>query len=430
MENRKIGLRRVLTPFDVTIYGLGIIVGAGIYALIGKAAGIAGGAVWMSYGIAALIAALTALSFAELASIFPSSASVYIYTKHAFRRQWLAFLVGWLAIYNLTVAASTVSLGFGGYFSVLTGTPIIAGAVALIVIMSLLNYTGIKESIAANAVLTALEVLGLVLVIAIGWGHVGQVDYFSSPKGFDGVMTAALLVFFAFLGFENVANISQETKNPRHVVPMGLLLALVISTVLYMLVSIVAVGVVPPDQLASSDAPLALVTNTVLPGSGSIMSVLAIIATTTTVLAALIAASRLAWAMAANGGLPDVLSAVHPKRRTPWVAVLLVGAVAAALATIGKIEVVAQMADFGAFLLFAVINLSVIVLRYGEPRDHRVFRIPLNIGRFPVIPALGFVANLFMLSRFSQQIFYAGIAVMVVGYVAYVSMKKLRLISI
>jgi APA family basic amino acid/polyamine antiporter len=430
MDSSKVKLKRVLGPFDVTVYGVGIIIGAGIYALIGKAAGIAGGAVWMSYGIAAIVAALTALSYAELTSIFPKSAAEYVYTEHAFRRKWLAFVVGWLAIYNMTITASTVSLGFGGYFSALTGVPMLVGAVALIILMSLLNYSGIKESANANALLTLLEVGGLLIIIVLGWSHFGSVDYFSSPGGFGGVMTAALLVFFAFLGFEDVANLAEETKNPRRVIPMGLLLALGISTLLYMLVSVAAVSVVPPEQLAASNAPLALVANTALPGSGSLLSVLALVATTTTVLTALIASSRMIWAMAADGGLPRFLSAVHPVRRTPWVAIAIVGFVAAAVALIGKIEIIAQLTDFGAFLLFAVVNLAVIVLRYREPGDRRMFRTPLNIGRFPVIPALGFIANMVMLFYFSLQMFIAGIAVLVTGYLVYMSMKKLRLITI
>jgi APA family basic amino acid/polyamine antiporter len=430
VDGSRVGLRRVLGPFDVTVYGVGIIIGAGIYALIGKAAGIAGGAVWMSYGIAAIVAALTALSYAELTSIFPKSAAEYVYTDHAFRRKWLAFVVGWLAIYNMTIVASTVSLGFGGYFSALTGVPMLVGAVALIILMSLLNYSGIKESANANALLTLLEVGGLLIIIVLGWSHLGSVDYFSSPGGFGGVMTAALLVFFAFLGFEDVANIAEETKNPKHVIPMGLLLALGISTLLYMLVSVAAVSVVPPEQLAASNAPLALVANTALPGSGSLLSLLALVATTTTVLTALIASSRMIWAMSRDGALPRFLSAVHPVRRTPWAAIALVGMVAAAVAFIGRIEIIAQLTDFGAFLLFAVVNLAVIVLRYREPGDRRMFRTPLNIGRFPVIPALGFIANMVMLFYFSLQMFIVGTAVLVVGYLVYLSMKKLRVISI
>ncbi len=429
----KVGLRRVLGKFDVTVYGLGIIVGAGIYSLLGKAVGIAGGAVWMAYAVSAVIAGLTALSFAELSSHFPKSCAVYTYTDHAFRRKWFAFLIGWLAIYNMVATAATVSLGFGGYFSAMTGVPILAAAVILIVLLSTLNFKGIRASVNFEMALTAVEIIGLFIIVALGWSYIGNVDYTVPKGGFGGVMTAALLVFFAYLGFENVANMSDETKNAKYTVPHGLLIALGVSTVLYMVVSIAAVSVVPVDILAGSDAPLAMVAETAMPGLGPVLSFIAFAATLTTVLASMIAASRMIWSMSVEGGMPRLFSRVHPKHQTPWVAVMLVLVATASFATIGNIETVAKLSDFGAFLMFAVVNLAVIVLRYRTPSYHwhpGQFQMPLNIGKFPLLAGLGLVANMGMLFFFSQEIFFAGAAVMATGLAAYWSMKRLRLISI
>jgi len=437
----KIGLKRCLGKFEVTVYGLGIIVGAGIYSLLGKAVGIAGGGVWMAYGVSAIVAGLTALSFAELSSHFPKSCAVYTYTDHAFRRKWFAFLIGWLAIYNMIATAATVSLGFGGYFSEMlislgiTGVPILAAAIVLIILLSLLNFKGIKESVDFGILLTAVEIIGLLIIVVLGWSYIGSVDYTVPKGGFGGVMTAALLVFFAYLGFENVANMSDETKNAKNVIPHGLLIALGLSTVLYMAVSITAVSVVPMDVLAASDAPLAIVAEAAMPGYrlDMVLSFIAFAATLTTVLASMIAASRMIWSMSKEGGMPRLLSKVHPKHQTPWVAVILVLFVTASFATIGNIETVAKLSDFGAFLMFAVVNLSVIILRYRTPSYHwhpGQFQMPINIGRFPVLAGLGLAANMFMLFFFSQEIFFAGAAVMGAGLAAYWFLRKLKLISI
>lgn len=429
----RVGLKRVLGRFDVTVYGLGIIVGAGIYSLLGKAVGIAGGAVWMAYAVGAVVAGLTALSFAELSSHFPKSCAVYTYTDHAFRRKWFAFLIGWLAIYNMVATAATVALGFGGYFFAMTGVPIMVAAIVIIALLSLLNYKGIRASVDVEILMTFVEIVGLLIIIVLGWSYIGSTDYMTPKGGFGGVMTAALLVFFAYLGFENVVNMSDETKDPKRTIPHGLLIALGISTLLYMVVSIAAVSMVPMDVLAASDAPLATVADAAMPGLGPVLSFIAFAATLTTVLASMIAASRMIWSMATEGGMPRLLSAVHPVHRTPWAAITLVFLATAAFTMIGKIEVVARLSDFGAFLMFAVVNLAVIVLRYRIPSYHwhpGQFRMPLNIGRFPLLAALGFAANMAMLYFFSMDIFIAGAAVMAVGFVAYMSMRKLKLISI
>lgn len=432
----QIGLKRCLGRFDITVYGVGIIVGAGIYSLLGKAAGVAGGAVWMAYAVAAVVAALTALSYAELSSHFPKSASSYTYAEHAFRKKWLAFVIGWLGIYNMVATAATVSLGFGGYLSEMIGIPAMLLALALLVGITLLNYRGIKESAEANALLTMVEIVGLLIVVALGWNLIGRAgySYYISPTGgFGGVMTAALLVFFAYLGFENVTNIAEETKDPKRTIPHGILIALGVSTILYILVSVTAVSMVSPEQLAASNAPLAYAAEAVRPGMGTVISLMALVATSTTVLASMIAASRMIWSMSTDGGMPRLLSIVHPVHRTPWVAAIAVSLAVACMASLGKIELVAKLSDFGAFLMFGIVNLTVIVMRYRATASYvrpGIFRMPLNIGRFPVLAGLGLVANMVMLSFFSWEMFLAVSGVLATGCAAYFLMRKMKLISI
>ena len=219
---RRYKLKREIGLLEATLYGVGVILGAGIYALIGVGAGIAGNALWISFAIAAIIAGFTALSYAELVGMFPRTAAEYVYTKKAFGKDTLAFVVSWLMVITCIVAASTVSLGFCGYLSALLGfgTPIMFAA-GLVVVLSIVNWSGIKSVARFNDVAATLETLGLVVVALAGvwllFGGNVNINFFELPPGFGlgGVMSAAALVFFAYIGFEEVANLAEETKQPR-----------------------------------------------------------------------------------------------------------------------------------------------------------------------------------------------------------------------
>lgn len=412
-------LKRQLTLFDVTMYGVGIILGAGIYALIGPAAGLAGNALWMSFGLAAIIAALTGLSYAELTALFPRASAEYLFTQKAFRNRLFSFLVGWLMMYVTVVAAATVALGFGGYMYSLTGIPVIAASLGLIALLTIFNLYGIKESSRLNILLTTVEVFGLLLILFLAFGHYGSVNYFETAGIPNGIFLAAILVFFAYLGFEDMDAVSEETRNPRRTIPIALLLAVAISTVLYMAVSIAAVSILPWQKLAVSSAPMADVAGAVVPGAGWFLSLIALAATSSTVLILLIAGSRLTYGMATEGSLPKLLKAIHPVRCTPWIAVLLVGSLSALLTLTGSIKMVAELTDIGAFAIFTVVNAAVIVLRYTKPHERRLFKIPLNIGRFPVLPAIGMIFCAYMLTHFSVMLLLSIIFILVLGAAAH-----------
>lgn len=229
-------LRRVLGLLEVTAGGVGIIIGAGIYVLLGAATAEAGSLVWVAFLGAAVLSALTGLSYAELSSMFPSAAGEYEYTRHAVP-EWLAFVVGWTMIVGLVVAAATVSIGFTRYIAYFIDVDIRLGSIALLVIASVVAMVGIKQSARLTVGLSAVQVGGLVFVAAIGLPHVGEVDLFSGP-GLGGVLAGAALVFFAFIGFDEVITLAEETRDPRRTVPRALLLALALSTALYVTVAI------------------------------------------------------------------------------------------------------------------------------------------------------------------------------------------------
>lgn len=414
-------LKRTLGLFETTLYGVGVIIGAGIYALIGKAAGLAGNAIWAAFAIGAFIAAFTGLSYAELSTMFPKAGGEYVYTEKAFNRK-IAFLIGWLIVVGGVVAAATISLGFANYLAVLFQTPIILSAIVLIFLLTLLNLWGIKESAIANIIGTVVEVGGLILIIFFGLKHFGAVDYtMLPPLGFTGLLSATALIFFAFLGFEDIVRLSEETKNPKRIIPRALILSIIISTIVYVLTAIAAVSVVGWHALSTSEAPLALVAQTAFGAKAFfVLSVVALFATFNTVLVTLIATSRMLYGMAENHGLPKILGQVHKKFQTPWLAVAITGIASAAFVLVGKIEIVASLTDFALFTTFALVNLSLLWLRHKLPKAKRSFRT------FAPLAALGAISSIAMLFYLDKIVALAGIGLIIIGFMVFEILERTR----
>src|SRR3989344_1876525 len=411
-------LRKVLGLRDLVFYGLGVIFGAGIYVLIGDAAGMAGNTVWMSFVIAAVVATFTGLSYAELSSMYPRDAAEYTYVKKAFRAKSAGFVAGWLTTATVILAASVVSLGFGKYLNALTGINPIIAAAGLILLFSFINYLGIRASSRINIVLTSITVLGLLLIIAIGVPNWGSIDYFNSPTGIAGTVGAATLIFFAYLGFDEIVNVSEEAKGARKNVPKAIVISIIISTVVYILVAVSAISTVPWHALGESNTPLALVAQTALGGSTNfLLSIFALFATASTTLIFMLAGSRMLFGMAEVHAMPSVLKKLG-RHQTPYAAIAIIGAMAL-LAISANMADIALLVDFGAFAIFAMINLSAFALRFSEPDAKREFRTPLSIGRAPILPLLGFLVSCYMLTQFSTQIAWASVAIMIAGYMFY-----------
>lgn len=417
-------LKRSLDLFGAAVYGVGIILGAGIYVLIGSAVGLAGNSVWLSFVIGAIISSFTGLSYAELSTMFPMAAAEYVYVKNAFKSQLLAFLTGWLIIFSGMVSIATVSLGFSSYFSALFGTPKLLVAVVLVALLSVLNFVGIKQSSRVNILFTAIEIGGLLLVIILGLGEFGGVNYFEVPS-VSGVFAAAALVFFAYLGFEDIVNIAEETKNPSRNIPKALIIAIVVTTVFYVLVALSVVNLANWETLGVVDAPLAYAVSTVLGSDGfTLLSYVALFATANTVLIGLIVGSRMIYGMAKDSAFPRLLSRIHGKTRTPWVAVLCMMLLSVVFILLENIDLVANLTSLGVLVTFALVNLSVIWLRYKKPELNRPFKVPIKIGGFPVIPFLGLLSCLLMVTQFNIDLISVGAVVLVAGALFYCINKK------
>lgn len=414
------GLRRELGLLEVTFYGVGIILGAGIYALIGEASALAGNSLWISFLIGAIISTFTGLSYAELSSTFPKAAAEYVYVRRIFGSRFSAFLLGWLIIFTGVVAASTVALGFAGYFTSLLGFPIIPIAIVLILVLSLINFMGIKKSSRFNILFTGIEIFGLVLIIFLGINFFGKVNYFEAPRGVGGIFSAAALVFFAYIGFEDIANISEETKDPKKVLPKALILSIVITAIIYVLTSISVVSIANWESLGESGAPLAFAASKVLGSNASVLlSVIALAATTNTVLIALIVGTRMIYGMARDNALPKRLSLIHKRTGTPWIAAILVMVFSIVFIFLGDISIVANVTSLGAFITFAAVNLSLIELRYKKPKLQKGFRVPLSVRNIPIPALIGVFSCAIMILQFDITLIIFGLFVIAAGVFAY-----------
>ncbi len=396
---------------------MGIILGAGIYALLGEAAPLAGNALWLSFIISSVVAAFTALSYGELSSMFPSAAAEYEYVKNAMGKR-IGFVIGWLITFSAVISASAVAIGFGNYLGVIFNIPSIYSAIALIIILSLVLFIGIRESAWVAILFTAIEAIGLLIIFFIGIPYYGNVNYLEIPLGLNGVFAAAALMFFAYLGFEEIVKLSEETVEPNKNIPRAIILAMIISTVLYILVSFSAVSILGWEALASTQAPFSQIALVALGPSGAfLLSIIALFATSNTVLLLLLAGSRIVYGMAEFHSLPQTLRKVHYRTGTPWVSIIAVELASIIFLFLGNLEFLASATNYTLFLSFIFINTAVIILRYTSPELERPFKISLNIKNLPLLPVFGLVTCIILLSQLNLDAIALGIGITVMGIV-------------
>jgi len=424
-------LKRRVSLFGVTVYGVGNVLGAGIYALIGEVVGITGNLSWLAFVLASITGALTGLSYAELSSMYPKSAAEFVYTEEAFKIRILSFLLGWIIIFSGILSAATVALGFANYLAALIGIPSIIltviFAAILIVILSLVNFIGIKASTWTNILFTFIEAAGLILIIIIGIPHFGSVNYLELPIGssFTVVFSAVALIFFAYIGFEDIANIAEEVKNPTKNLPKAIIYSIIITTVLYCLTAISIVSILHYSKIADSPAPLNAVTTVVLgPIGGIIMSFIALFATANTVLIMMIVTSRMMYGMARDKALPEGLSKISPKYRTPALAVLITMILTMVPLFLGDISIVANATVFGVLITFFLVNLSLIALRRKRPDLERPFKLKPNVGWMPIIALLGCIVCFGLLFTFNLLIVVIQVIIVLCGVVVFYAMKS------
>lgn len=387
--NSQATLKRSVTLPLLTLYGLGTIIGAGIYVLVGEVALLAGLYSPISFLIAALIAGFTAFTYAELSSRYPKSAGEAYYANQAFTRKWLAALLGWSVVMIGLVSAATMSNGFVGYFQTFVDLPSWLVIVFFVIFMTVVAAWGISESVWLAAIITIIEVAGLLFVIVVSGESVASsdisaVELIPSMDGvvWTGILLGAFLSFYAYIGFEDMVNIAEEVKNPHRTLPLAIILAIAISTILYVIVAIVAVYVLPPEQLGQSKAPLKDIVQRSSESGAVIISVISLIAVINGALIQLIMASRVLYGMANQKIAPTFFAYVHPKTRTPLWSTFTVSIVVLILALGFSLVTLATVTSFITLLVFAIMHLSLIRVKqlYPKPEQAAVYPVWLPVA--------------------------------------------------
>lgn len=322
-------LKRAVGLLEATVYGVGLILGAGIYAILGEAVTETGESVILSFVLAAGVATFTGLSYAELASRYPKGEGEYLYAWAAFGNKPLSEVTALFRVLTGVISAAAVALAFAEYLAAFVPLSNISVAVGLLVVTSAINFWGIETSAKINLLFTTIEIAGLVFIIAIGIGTWGTVNIGEFRQGTTGVLGATFLLFFAYVGFESLVNIAEEMQHPSKTIPRAIGISIIVSTIVYILVGLSALGLVNWRVLGESPAPLAAVALTGY-GEGAfvILSAIALFATSNTVLILLISTSRIVYGISKEeyNSFPSVFSRVHQTRKTPYVAITLVSA--------------------------------------------------------------------------------------------------------
>jgi len=390
----KVPLERSIGLTSLVLYGLGVTVGAGIYVLIGETAGRAGVFAPSSFLLAAFIMVFSAASFAELSTRIPTAAGDAAYVDAGFRSRWLTAATGFMLIVTAIVAAAAIALGCAGYVGELIDWPIELIATLIVLAMGGLSIWGIRESVAFAAVLTVLEVIGLLIIIVLGFfdnpGLLAEIPkslpVSADSAAFTGIIGASLLAFFAFIGFEDIVHIAEEAKDPLKSLPRAIWITLIIVTVLYFLVSLVAVNSLPVDVLAGSKAPIGLLFERLAGMSPLLITLIAIFATMNGVVVQIVLAARVIYGLAGLRQLPAFLAAVNPVTQTPVLATVLSVAMVIVLAVFVELGRLAEWTSLFVLGIFCMVNLSLIRIKLRrEPVPDGVYVVPFFI---PVIGAL------------------------------------------
>ena len=432
------GLERTLNVFNLTALGVGILIGAGIFVLTGQvAANYTGPAIALSCVVAATCCGFVGLCYAEFASIIPISGSGYTYA-YATLGEIAAWMLGWVLLLEYTFCCATVAVGWAGYMTsflkdlgiiipeeFLSGT-VNVPAMFILALVTLLLLIGIRKSAGLNNVIVALKLGIIFLFILVGIAYINQQNWLPfipentgkfGQFGLSGIWRGAGAIFFAYIGFDGITAVAQEAKNPQRDMPIAIIASLIVSTVLYISVALVLVGIVPYQQLNVAD-PMAVGVDALGAGLGWLkfaIKIGAIAGLSSVILVTMMALSRIVYAIAIDGLLPPQFAEIHPEFRTPHLATIVSGIIAAILAGFLPINVVGELASFGALLVFFVISIAVLVLRHTQPDLPRPFKTPF----VPFVPIIGALTSGLQMLAFPLNTWLQLVAWLLIGLVIY-----------
>ena len=438
------GLAKVLGPFDLVLMGIGAIVGTGIFVLTGTGALTAGPALSLSFVVAAVACCFAALCYAEFASTVPVAGSIYTYS-YATLGELAAWMIGWDLLLEYGLAAAAVSVGWSGYFqsllagfgitlpAALTAAPgalpgvttfINLPALVIMLLLTAMLGWGVRESARLNNIMVAIKVGVVLLFIIFGARHVQPANWQPyMPFGYHGMLSAAALVFFAFIGFDAVTSAAEEVKKPSRDLPIGIIGSLAVCAVLYVVVSAIMTGIVPYQKFLGVDHPVSLALQ--YAGENWIAGFVdlgAILGMTTVILVMAFGQTRIIFAMSRDGLLPKRLSTVHPRFHTPFFATWLVGIVFGLIAAVIPLNILAELINIGTLAAFTMVSVAVVVLRKRRPDLPRAFRCP----GVPFVPALAVILCVGLMSFLSWVTWVAFSIWLVIGLVIYFGYARRR----
>jgi len=425
-------LKRKVGLFGAASVGIANIIGAGIFVVSGVAAGLAGPSVILSFLLAGFIALMTALSSAELSSFITETGASYAFTKKAFGR-FPSFLVGWFKYFDYIAGAAAVSVGFAAYFTSLFGLsgelPLLLAAMGLPVVFTGLSLFGTKESADATSIMVVIKVFALVLLMVLGIFYLTQhfdMANFSPffPNGINGTFSGAAIIFFAFLGFNTVAMMSEETKEPEKTIPKALILAFIVTFILYVCIAFFEIGILDWQMLGTSASPLedlavAVTENRLLI---DFVAFSALIATASVLLSSIIGGTRASFAMGRDRVLPSQFDKISKRFGTPYFSIIFGGIIIIVLAGLfyNNIDVIASVVNFGSLFTYLFVHLSLIKLRKIKPKINRPFKVPL----YPAVPAIGAASCVLLMYYLSDNAKIAAVLWFGVGLLVYLIMTK------
>lgn len=387
-SRENVGLKKRLSTLQILLYGVGTMLGAGIYVLVGKVAGYAGSLAPLSFVIAGVLAGLTAYSYSLLAPRFPLSGGEIVYVRQAMRSKPIAVLVGWGVIFTGFISAAAIIKGFVAYLNVFVEIPETLVIIGAMLILTLIAIWGISESLNVIGLITIVEVVGLVFVIIMAGVEPVEIrdrfsELFIKAPGYNvlAVFQGAFLAFYAFVGFEDLANVAEEARNPKKSMPIAIMGSLVIALALYILVAMVAVLSLPLEVLSKSDAPMAAILEQKGENYVYFISLISLISVINGVLAQIIMGSRVLYGMSSQGGAPKFLKRVHRKFRTPVIATILMTTLVTILAIIVPIVKLANATSYVIISVFVLVNVSQVILASRDRKRKvllsRKFWLPL-----------------------------------------------------